>query len=159
MSVNVTTTPPTSFLDKFLSTSIAVTKIVAPFLSFPAISLPALQAFYVFYSKLEQALPANFLLNTSQKDVVVTQQGLDNQNISMNALKLVAGTYFLVPKVHENDVAKDMDKLAAAGGYLVPKDAPSNMPSDTRIASAVPTVSYVSVNVKVQPLSAVTKQA
>ena len=157
MSVNVTTTPPTSLLDKILSTTIAATKIIAPLLSFPAISLPALQAFYAFYGKLEQAMPSDFLLNTAQKDIVVTQQGTDNENVSAKALKLLAGTYILVPKAHENEVAGEMDKLAAADGYLVPKDAPSKMTSDTRVASAVPTVSYVSVIVKVQPLSSFTK--
>jgi hypothetical protein len=159
MSVNLTTTPPTSFLDKFLSATVAVTEIIAPLLSFPAISLPALQAFYTFYGKLEQALPSNFLLNTAQKDVVVTQQGFDNDNVSAKALKLLTGSYILVPKSQENEIASDMNKLAAAGGYLVPRDAPANMPSDTRVATAAPSVSYVSVNVKVQPLGTFSKSA
>ena len=159
ISVNVSTTPPTSFLDKFLSTTVQIAKVVAPLLSFPAISLPALQAFYMFYGSLEKALPENFLLNTAQKDVVVTQQGTDNNDVSMNALKLMTGTYFLVPKAHENDIATSMDKLAGAGGYLVPKDAPANTPPDSRVALAVPTVSYVSLNVKVQPYSAFSKSA
>jgi hypothetical protein len=159
ISVNVSTTPPTSFLDKYLSTTVQVAKVVAPLLSFPAISLPALNAFYMFYGALEKALPENFLLNTAQKDVVVTQQGKDNNSVSMNALKLMTGTYFLVPKAHETDLAKDMDKLAEAGGYLVPKDAPANTPPDARVDLAVPNVSYVSLNVKVQPYSAFSKSA
>jgi hypothetical protein len=159
ISVNVSTTPPTSFLDKFLSTTVQVAKVVSPLLSFPAISLPALQAFYVFYGALEKALPENFLLNSAQRDVVVTQQGTDNNSVSMNALKLMTGTYFLIPKSHENDFAAGMDKLSAASGYLVPKDAPASTPPDVRLASAVPSVSYVSLNVKVQPLSAVTGSA
>jgi hypothetical protein len=159
ISVNISTTPPLSFLDKFLSTTVQVAKVVAPLLSLPAISVTALNAFYSFYGVMEKALAENFLLNTAKKDVVVTQQGKDNNSVSMNALKLMTGTYFLVPKAHETDLAKDMDKLAATGGYLVPKDAPANTPPDARVAMAVPSVSYVSLNVKVQPYSVFSKSA
>jgi hypothetical protein len=126
MSVNVTTTPPTSFLDKFLSATVEATKILAPLLSFPAISLPALQAFYAFYGKLEQALPSNFLLNTAQKDVIVTQQGTDNNSVSVNALKLMTGTFFLIPKAHENDFATGMERAACRCGRV---SGPEGRPS------------------------------
>jgi len=159
MSVNVTTTPPLSWLGKFLGDAINAAKIIALLMSFPAISLPALDAFYMFYGKLEQALPENFLLNTAQKDIVVTKHGYESHNIAPNALKLVSGTYILVPKSHEDEVAKNMDRLIVAQGYLNPRDSPASTPPDRLVEAAVPTVSYVSLNVKVQPRSAVTKTA
>jgi len=45
LSVNITTTPTTSLLDRLLSVMIQGTKILTPFLGFPGIALPALQDF------------------------------------------------------------------------------------------------------------------
>lgn len=151
MSVNITTTPTTSLLDKILNVTIQGAKIMTPLLGFPGIALPALQNFYTFYGTLEKANPANFLLNSAQKDVAVTQQGVDNSLISANALKLVSGDYILVPKSQEEDFQKEMDKLIAQNGYVVPRDAKGT--PDDRIKQAVPTVSYVTLSVKVQPAS------
>jgi hypothetical protein len=157
MSVNITTTPRTSLLDNILSYTMQAAKIMTPLLGFPAISLPALQAFYSFYGTLEKSSPSNFLLNSSRKDVAATQEGADNSLISVNALKLIAGNYFLVPKAQEADFQKEMKDLTAQGGYLVnssDKSAP-----DQRVANAIPTVTYASLNVRVQALSAYTAQA
>lgn len=84
----------------------------------------------------------------------MTQQGMENGNVSTEALKLMTGTYFLIPKSHENDVSTGMDKLTALGAYLVPKDAPPSMTKDAMVVAAVPSVSYVSLTVKVQSISA-----
>jgi len=151
LSVNITTTPTTSLLDKILGITIQTVKIMSPLLGFPAISLPALQAFYQFYGTLEKANPANFLLNTAQKDVAVTQQGADNSLISVNSLKLLSGDYVLVPKSQEDAFQKDMDKLVVQNGYLVERDTKAS--PDQRIGEAVPNVSYVTISVKVQPAS------
>ncbi len=152
MSVNVTSTPPTSLLDKILGVTMQTTKILAPLLGFPGIALPALENFYTFYGTLEKARPENFLLNSSLMDIAVTQQGADNSLISGNALKLLAGSYILVPKSQESDLQKDMDKLVVQNGYLVERDAKGT--PDDRVAEAVQTVSYVVLNVRVQPASA-----
>lgn len=150
--VNITTTPSTSLLDKILAVTIQATKIMTPLLGFPGITLPALENFYTFYGTLEKAEPANFLLNSAQKDVAVTQQGVDNSLISANALKLISGDYILMPRAQEDDFQKEMDKLIVQDGYLVERD--SKAAPDARIAEAVPGVSYVVLNVKVQPASA-----
>ena len=152
MSVNVTSTPPTSLLDKILGVTMQTTKILAPLLGFPGIALPALENFYTFYGMLEKARPENFLLNSALMDVAVTQQGADNSLISANAIKLLSGSYILVPKSQEDDLQKEMDKLVVQNGYLVERDAKGT--PDTRVAQAVPTVSYLVLNVKVQPASA-----
>lgn len=158
LSVNITTTPTTSLLDKILGATITATKILTPLLGFPAISLPALQAFYSFYGTLEKANSENFLLNTSLKDVAVTQKGADSSLISANSLKLLSGDYILIPKAHEADFVKEMDRLIVQDGYLVERDAVGKHPPDERISQAVPTVSYITLNVRVQPASAYTSQ-
>ena len=121
-------------------------------LGFPGIALSALQNIYTFYGQLEQSRPENFLLNSEQQDVVVTQKGTDNSLISASALKLVSGTYFLVPKSQEADLEKEMDKLVISNNsYLVERDAKGT--PDALVAQAVPTVSYVALNVRVQAAS------
>lgn len=152
MSINVTSTPTTSLLDKVLGGLIEGTKILSPLLGFPGIALSALQNFYSFYGQLEQSRPENFLLNSEQQDVVVTQKGTDNTLISASALKLVTGTYFLVPKSQEADLEKEMDKLVVSNNsYLVERDVKGT--PDELIKQAVQTVSYVALNVRVQPAS------
>ncbi len=151
MSINITTTPTTSLLDKILGVMIQGTKILTPLLGFPGIALPALQNFYTFYGLLEKSHPENFLLNSEQQDVAVTQQGADNSLVSADALKLVSGSYVFVPQAQEDDLQKEMDKLVVQNGYLV--DRNSNASPDDRIAQAVPSVSYVTLNVKVEKAS------
>jgi hypothetical protein len=151
MNVAISTTPLNSPLHRVLSAVITGAKIMSPLLGFPGIVRPALDSFYNFYGKIEQALPENFLLNTTQKDVMVTQQGADSGQISANALKLISGDYVLVPKVYEDDFQKDMNKLIVQNGYLVERD--TNGTPDERIATAVPTVSYLTLSVRVQPVS------
>ena len=159
LSVNITTTPTTSLLDKILGATITTTRILSPLLGFPAISLPALQAFYSFYGNLERASAENFLLNTSLKDVAVTQKGVESSLISANSLKFVSGDYILIPKGHEGDFAKVMDQLIVQEGYLVEKEAVGKLPPDERISQAVPTVSYITLHVRVQPASSYTSQS
>lgn len=151
MSVNITTTPTTSLLDRILGVMIQGTKILTPLLGFPGIALPALQNFYTFYGLLEKSHPENFLLNSEQQDVVVTQQGADNSLISADALKLVSGTYVFLPQAQENELEKEMDSLIVQNGYLVNRS--STAAPDVRIAEAVPNVSYVTLNVKVEKAS------
>jgi hypothetical protein len=156
LCVNITTTPTTSLLDKILGATVTATKVLTPLLGFPAISAPALQAFYTFYGALEKANPENFLLNASQNDVAVTQKGAESSLISANSLKLLSGDYILIPAAHEADFAKEMDKLIVQDGYLVEKDAVGKLPPDERISQAVQTVSYITLNVRVQPVSSYT---
>jgi hypothetical protein len=151
LSVNVTTTPLNSLLDRILGITMNAARIAAPLLGFPGITLPALESFYTFYGALERALPENFLLNSAQKDVAVTQKGADNNLISVNALKLLSGNYILLPKSQEDDFQKGMDKLVVQNGFLVERNSTGT--PDDRISQAIPTVSYVAVSVRVQSAS------
>lgn len=151
LSVNITTTPPASLLDRVLSAMVVSTKVLTPLLGFPGIALPALQNFYSFYGQLEKSRAENFLLNGSQRDVAVTQQGANNDLISANALKLITGTYVLIPKAQEDEFQKQMDKLLIRDGFLAERNSKAD--PDERIAEAVPAVTYVALNVRVQAAS------
>ncbi len=151
MSVNITRTPINSTWDKILAGTVQTVKIMSPLLGFPGIALAGLQSFYEFYGQLGKELTSDFLLNGSQEDVAVTQQGADNSLISANSLKLISGNYILVPKSHEDDLQKEMDKLVIQNGYLVERD--SKAAPDERVAQAIPAVSYVVLSVKVQKAS------
>jgi hypothetical protein len=151
MSINLTATPLTSLLDKIVSVVVQSGEIIAPLLGFPGITLPALQTFYTFYGQLEKSLPSDFLINGARQDVVVTQQGANSSAISAKALKLMTGTYILVPKAHETDLNKELANLVVQNGYLVERD--SKLAPDARVAEAVPTVSYVTLNIKIEDAS------
>lgn len=155
LSVNVTTTPPASMLDKILNVTMNVAKVLSPLMGFPAVSLPALGAFYTFYGNLEKANPHNFLINTSLKDVAVTQQGADNSNVSAQAIKLRTGYYVLIPKSQESLLTSGMSDLIVQNGYLVQrKDVGSSMAVDDRVANAVPNLTYVTLHADIKPKSA-----
>jgi hypothetical protein len=151
MSINLTATPLTSLLDKIVSVVVQSGEIMAPLLGFPGITLPALQTFYTFYGQLEKSLPSDFLINGARQDVVVTQQGANSSTVSAKALKLMTGTYVLVPKAHEADLNKELANLVVQNGYLVERD--SKLAPDARVAQAVPTVSYVTLNIKIEDAS------
>jgi hypothetical protein len=157
LSVNITTTPTSSMLDKILSVAVQVTKIVAPLFGFPAISIPALNAFTDFYGKLEKATSRNFLMNTSLKDVAVTQIGAHDPNVSVKAINLLSGYYILVPKSQEALLANEMNNLIMQNGYLIQrKDSGSAVPPDERVNNAVPNMTYVTLHVDVKPASSFT---
>jgi hypothetical protein len=59
-----------------------------------------------------------------------------------------------VPKAHETDFEKEMDKMIVQNGYVVHRDSKVN--PDDRIKEAVPAVSYITLSVKVQPASSYT---
>lgn len=155
LSVNITTTPVTSMLDKVLSVSVQTAKIVSPLLGFPAISVPALSAFASFYGNLEKAGVRNFLMATSLKDVAVTQKGSGDANVSSRALNLVSGDYVLVPEAQLKLLEDEMDNLMIQDGYLIErKEAGSNLAIDDRVKNAVPDLTYVTLHADVRAASA-----
>jgi hypothetical protein len=154
LAVNITTTPTTSMLDKILGGALKVGKIVSPLLGFPAISLPALVAFYDFYGKLERADRGNFLINTSLKDIVVTQKGAISSDVSSKAIRLLGGYYVLVPTSQRSVLQDEMSNLVVQGGYLVRrKDVDSNLALQDRVKNAVPELTYVTLHANVKAAS------
>lgn len=153
LSVNVTTTPKKSALDKILAVCINTSKIVTPLFGFPAISTLALGAFYDFYGKVEAARMDNFLLSTAQQDVVVAKQGLKVADLSVRALHLLSGDYILVPQIHQTAFESKLPALTVINGMVVEKSSTGALAD--RVKNAIPDVSYLALSVRVQPASEV----
>jgi len=154
LSVNISTTPVTSMLDKILSTTVQIDKALTPLLGFPAISVPALSAFATFYGNLEKAGVGNFLMATALKDVAVTQKGADDANVSSKALNLISGDYILVPEAQTKLLEAEMENLIIQNGYLIQrKDAGSTLSIDDRVKAAVPDLTYVTLHADIRAAS------
>lgn len=153
LSVNVTTTPKKSALDKVLTVCLNASTAVAPLFGFPAISTLALGAFYDFYGKIEAAAKDNFLLSTTRQDVVVAQQGLNVAELDVHPLHLLSGDYILVPALHQADFEKAMSNLTPVNGMLVERSSTGALAD--RVQSAIPGISYLVLSVKVQSASQV----
>jgi hypothetical protein len=154
LSVNISTTPVTSMLDKILSTTVQVAKVLTPLLGFPAISVPALSAFAAFYGNLEKAGVGNFILATALRDVAVTQNGSGDANVSSKAMNLMSGDYILVPEAQTKILEAEMDNLIIQNGYLIQrKDADSKLSIDDRVKTAVPDLTYVTLHADVRAAS------
>ncbi|HME58758.1 MAG TPA: hypothetical protein VKF63_10505 [Terracidiphilus sp.] len=151
LNVNVTTTPKESPLDRVLKIAVATSKVIAPLFGFPAISALALEAFYDFYGKLEAAKQDNFLLTTTQKDVIVAKPGLKVTDMDFHPMFLLNGDYILVPLIHQRDFENKMSNLTLVNGFVVEKSA-NGILAD-RVKSAIPDVSYLALSVKVQSAS------
>jgi hypothetical protein len=82
-----------------------------------------------------------------------TRKGAESSHVSASAIKFLAGDYILVPKSHEVDFNKDHDKLIVQNGYVIERDSVGKLSPDDRVNLAIPTVSYVTLHVKVEPLS------
>ena len=113
------------FLDKILGVTIQATKIMTPLLGFPRVSsLSSVTELLCILYSTEKSQPQRISCSiVRSKIVAVTQQGVDNSLISVNALKLLNGDYILLPKSQEEDFQKSMDKLIVQNGYLVERDA------------------------------------
>jgi hypothetical protein len=152
MAVNVSMVRKESLLHKILIDAQQIAGIASPFFAFPAISIPALKAVTTIYSALEQH--TSFLLNSPLTMTVATQRALDDETREVQYLPLVSGDYVLVPKVHEEELSKSMDKLDVLQGYLVDRNAPANQSPEARAGAAIPNVTYVTMRVTVAALPA-----
>ncbi|HWC96135.1 MAG TPA: hypothetical protein VG456_05285 [Candidatus Sulfopaludibacter sp.] len=152
MAVNISMVHKESLVHKILTEAQSIAGITAPFFAFPAISIPALKAVTAIYSALEQH--TTFLLNSPLTMTVATRQALDDESREPAYLPLVSGDYVLVPKAHQGELSKSMDRLDLTQGFLIDKDAPANQPPDVRASSAIPGVTYVTMRVTVAPLAA-----
>jgi hypothetical protein len=125
------------------------TSKLAPILGLPAISVTALTGFSKLYGYLENR--TTFLFQARPTLAYTTQQArtTGNSTIGMN---LPAGDYVLVPQAHTDDLKPYLDKLKLVKGYLVSKDAPSNSSVYEQAQSMKPDISYVTMNVGVNPL-------
>jgi hypothetical protein len=156
-AVNVTLPPRDSMLHKIIATSLKGAGIVAPLLSLPAISVPAIKAFTSFYNTLQQN--AGFVINSPLKDAVASYDAVDSPNMHADALKLLTGPYIIVPSSSTDGLREQMNDLKLVNGYLVPKTLASNVDPLTAAQEALPDITYATLKVTVQPaIGAVTAE-
>jgi len=152
LAVNVSKAPTTSVFVKALHVMIQGAKVVAPVVSLPAISVPALSAFTEALSYWEDR--TKFLMAGNLITVVATRKAFSDPEREDHYLGLLSGDYLMLPQVHTEELAKELPNLDLVQGYLVRKDADPNLPLQTRAQSAVPGITYASMRVSVQPIEA-----
>jgi hypothetical protein len=154
LAVNVSKAASTSVFVKALNIIMAGTKIVAPLVSLPAISVPALSAFSEVMSYWEDR--TRFVMSGNLTTAVATQQAYNDPDREDRYIGLLSGDYLMLPQKHTEDLAKDLPNLDLVQGYLVRKDADPNLPLAARAQSAAPGITYASMRVSVVALDAST---
>jgi hypothetical protein len=152
LAVNISKAAKTSTFVKALNVMIAGAKMVAPLVSLPAISVPALSSFTEVLSYWENR--TKFLMAGNLTTAVATQQALDDPERGDPHIGLISGDYLMVPQKYTDELARELPNLELAQGYLVRKDADPNLPLETRAESAAPGITYASMHVTVKPLDA-----
>src|ERR1039458_1900586 len=152
VAVNISKAATTSIFVKALNIIMQATKIVAPLVTLPAISVPALSAFTEVLSYWEDR--TRFIMAGNLTTAVATQQAFGDPDREDRYLGLLSGDYLMVPQDHTEELAKELPNLDLVQGYLVRKDADPNLPLSARAASAVPGITYASMQVSVEPLDA-----
>jgi hypothetical protein len=150
MAVNVSKAPTTSIFVKALNVMMSGAKMAAPLVALPAISVPALSAFTEALSYWEDR--TKFIMAGNLTSVVATQQAHSDPDREDRYIGLLTGDYLMVPQAHTEELAKELPNLDLIQGYLVHKDADQNLPLQTRAQNAVPSITYASMRVSVQPL-------
>lgn len=152
LAVNVSRAAATSVFVKALNVIVAGAKIAAPLVTLPAISVPALSAFTEVMSYWEDR--TRFVMAGNLTSAVATQQAMSDPDREDHYIGLVSGDYIMLPQKHTDDLAKELPNLDLVQGYLVRKDADQNLPLPQRAQNAVPGITYASMRVSVQALSA-----
>ena len=151
MAVNISQAPAASMFVKVLNVILQGVKAVAPMVTLPAISVPALDAFTQAMSYWEDR--TRFIMAGNLTSVVATQQALKDPDTGAHYIGLVSGDYLMVAQQHVDELAKELPNLDLVQGYLVRKGADANLPLQNRQQSAVPDITYASMRVTVQPLN------
>jgi hypothetical protein len=155
IGVNVHSSKGGAFLQNLVS---HVTPL-APYFAFalPAISIPALAAFSAIYSRLEEK--ASFIMCMPGGALAVaTQHALEDPVIvndpqyKDNPIRLLSGTYVLVPQAHADAVTARLENLQVLNGYVVQEPA-SRDPVEVLAAKAIPDVTYATIRVKITPVT------
>lgn len=150
LAVNISKAAAKSKFVQALNVMIAGAKMVAPLVSLPAISVPALSSFTEALSYWEER--TKFLMAGNLTSAVATQQALADPEREDRYIGLISGDYLMVPQKHTADLAKELLNLDLVQGYLVRKDADQSVPLETRAQAAVPGITYASMRVGVTPL-------
>ncbi len=148
MAVNIAKSAQQSLFIKALNIMIEGAKAVAPLVTLPAISVPALSTFTQVLSYWEDR--TRFLMSGNLTTAVATKQALEDADREPRYIGLVSGDYLMVPLRHIDELSKALPNLDMVQGYLVAKDANQNLPLEQRSQTAVPGVTYASMRVGVK---------
>ena len=152
MAVNISKAATTSIFVKALNIIMQGKKIVAPLVTLPAISVPALSAFTQVLSYWEDR--TRFIMAGNLTTAVATQQAHADPDREDRYIGLLSGDYLMVPQRHTDELAKELPNLDLVQGYLVRKDADPNQPLQVRAQNALPGITYASMRVSVTPIDA-----
>lgn len=150
LAVNVSKAASTSVFVKALNIMMQGAKMVAPIVTLPAISVPALTVFSEVLSYWEDR--TRFIMAGNLTTGVATQQAFNDPDREDRYLGLVSGDYLMIPQKHAEELASLMPKLDLMQGYLVRKDSDASLPLAARAENAVPGITYSSMHVTVVPL-------
>jgi len=120
-----------------------------PMLSMPMVGPATLTAVRSLVANL-QAHGENqrWIMMSPPTDMAITKEGAQ---ANPDAVRLVPGSYVVIPKENSNAIKSQLDNLKVLDGFLVPKSAG---PLDVYDAyqEAAPGVSYISLTVGAQPV-------
>jgi len=152
LAVNLSMAPSTSMFAKALKIMMTGARTNLPLVTLPAISVPALSSITALLSYWEDR--TRFIMSGNLTTAVATQQALNNPEREEHFIGLLPGDYLILPLKHSEELARELPNLDLAQGYLVRKDADTNIPLQARAQSAVPGITYASMRVSVLPLEA-----
>jgi hypothetical protein len=151
MAVNISRAPNDSTFLKVLKVMITGAKMVAPLVSLPAVSVPALSTFSEAFAYFEDR--TRFIMNGNLVNAVATKQAFADPQRQASYIGLVSGDYVMVPRKHTDELGSALPNLVLDQGYLVPKDANANLPVESRAQSAVPGITYATMRLAVTPVT------
>jgi hypothetical protein len=151
-SVNVSSMAKESVLHRVLRNGVKVAGIVSPLVGFPAISVPAMQAFTAIYSVLEER--ASFIMSSPLMDAAATQAALKDPGFPPTFLPIKDGQYVMVPADHTEKLEATLSQLEVNQGWLVDRTDKSNRPVDQKARDTVPDVTYLTIQMKITPVAA-----
>jgi hypothetical protein len=151
LAVNISRAPNDSGFLKVLKVMMTGLKVVAPLVTLPAISVPALNAFSEAFAYWEDR--TRFIMNGNLVNAIATQQAMADPEHDSRYIGLVSGDYVMVPQKHTDELASQIANLDLTQGYLVPKDADKNLPVTKRAEAAIPGVTYATMHIAVSALN------
>jgi len=150
-AVNVSCMTKESILHKVLRNGVKVAGIVSPLVGFPAVSIPAMQAFTAIYSMLEER--ASFIMSSPLMDAVGTQAALKDPSFPPTYIPIKDGQYVMVPLEHTDKLAEKIEHLEMNQGWLVDRNDQSNRPVDQKALDTLPEITYLTMQMKITKVS------
>jgi len=158
-SVNVSSMARESALHRILRNGVRIAGIASPLIGFPAVSVPAMQAFTTIYSLLEER--ASFIMSSPLMDAAATQAAVKDPGFPPTYVPIREGQYVMVPLEHTDALASKMPDLEINQGWLVDRTDKSNLPVDQKALHTIPDITYLTMQMKIVPvtLTATTPEA